>query len=553
MALDGDIKTFSISAVGRMIHSENKTGVLKVKSGEYATSIYFKNGEIVFISGDPDKDISIGSLLKADNLISEEDIRKSLKIAKETGKRLGVVLLEQGLISQKKLVNILRNQFIEMLAGVLGWEQGFFNYSDGLSGYTEDIRLAIDPIRLVAEAQRWQKYRNLIPNDNVIFQIKAGDFKPDLLSGDSASRVMLLIDGKRSVARITSETGLSRLAVYRTLAALVSRGAITSEGGTNAKIDPGRLNNVTIIKFYLNLLNELTAGLAVELGRQKAGFLLEKSLKRTPGYDLFFSAFQPVEDAATNLDLIHNHIRHQKKSVLQQDLVNGFNLAVLNLLQEEYQLLGLKASQNTANRAQAALELVPGNQKPLARTLSRFLNQVRQDEDLLQGARSLPQTLIHAKKPPSEKKQPLPAGPDKIGGASIIAFYSMVVQMLITDLEQEIGAKASDLLQDAVMNSEYYAKFLSQFDISDSIGTNVKRISNYIGTRGFQVNNQDMVVAFQQVFATLLQAENRLLGNKAVRMSLFKIREHVTSPACKNYKPLADLFVTFLKNTGLHK
>ena len=550
MSLNGDIKTFSVSAIGRMIHSENKTGVLQVTSGVYSTSIYFKNGKIAFISDDLTADLSLGSLLKADNIISAEDIHKSLDMAKTTGKRLGAVLLDQGYISQNRLSNVLRHQFKEVLAKVLSWEEGVFNYSDGLSGYNQDVHLAIDPMRLMAEAQQWKEYRSLIPDDDVVFQIKAGDFKSELLSSDSASQVMLLLSGERSVAQIIAETGLSRIAVYRTLAALASQGAITREMRINGKAGPDHLNNDTIIKFYFNLLNEITAGLTAELGSQKAGSLLEKSLKSTPYYDLFFCVFQPAKDMATNLQLIRHHVMHQRERILRQDLVNGFNLAVVNLIQAEYQLLGLRASQNTVNRAHAVLDLTPLSQKPLARTLSKLLNQLGQDQDLLRGTKSLSETVYADKEPPTDKRTSLPLALDNIRGAYIIAFYSLVLQMLTRDLEQEIGAKASDLFQEVIMNSEHYDKFLSQFDINDSIGSNVKRISEYIKTRKHKLDKPNTVLAFQQVLLALLQTQNRLLGNKAVQMSLFKIKEYMASPDLKNYKPLADSLFAFLKNTG---
>ena len=104
MPLKGDIKTFPLSAVGRMIHSEKKTGVLKVTSGGYSTSIYFKRGGIVFIDGELSKNLSLGSLLKTVNVIGEDDIQNSLEIARSMGKRLGVVLIDQGYITQEKLI-----------------------------------------------------------------------------------------------------------------------------------------------------------------------------------------------------------------------------------------------------------------------------------------------------------------------------------------------------------------------------------------------------------------------------------------------------------------
>lgn len=368
MPLTGSTRTFSLSAIVRLIHTEAKTGVLKVTRGENTAGLYFKNGEIVFISGELTQDLSLSSLLKAGKITSEENIQKSLEIARTTVKRLETVLLELGYIPQNKLANILRYQFKEVLANVLTWDEGEFNYTDGIGDYFEDLRLQIDPIRLMADAQKWREYRSLIPNDQAVFQIKAG-IKPDSLSGDRFSRVMLLINGQRNVAQIIAETGLSRLAVYSALTALASRGAI-------------------------------------------------------------------VRSEAPN-------------------------------------------------------------------------------------------------------------------GAIIIAFYSKVIQMLMRDLKNEVGAKALDLLANILMRSEYYDIFLSQFDIQNSIGANAERIQEHIRTQGHKLGKQGMVRAFQLVLLALMQEQKRLLGDKAARISLIKLKEHLADPAQKNYRPLADHLVAFLQNNNI--
>lgn len=550
MPLTGSIKTFSLSAIVRLIHTEAKTGVLKVTRGENTAGLYFKNGEIVFISGELTQDLSLSSLLKAGKITSEENIQKSLEIARTTGKRLETVLLEQGYIPQNKLANILRYQFKEVLANVLTWDEGEFNYTDGAGDDFEDLRLKIDPIRLMADAQKWREYRSLIPNDQAVFQIKAG-IKPDSLSGDRFSRVMLLINGQRNVAQIIAETGLSRLAVYSALTALASRGAIVRPEAANGKAEADQMDDVAVIKLFLNILAEITAGLAVELGRKKAAFLFEKSLKRNPYYDLLFCDFRPEADSAANVQLINNHLHKQRERILKKDLINGFNLAMINLLQEEYQLLGLRAVKNTVNRLNTVLELVPHSQKYFARTVSRSLIQCCEDEELLQGNKHLSATMNLAQQSPSKGPSSPPHNLNSLGGATIIAFYSKVIQMLMRDLKNEVGAKALDLLANILMRSEYYDTFLSQFDIQNSIGANVERIQEHIRTQGHKLGKQGMVRAFQLVLLALMQEEKRLLGDKYARMSLIKLKEHLADPAQKNYSPLADHLVAFLQNNNI--
>ena len=109
MPIQGDIQTFSLSAIGRMIHDEKKTGILNVSSDDSVTRIYFKQGGIVFISGDLAKELSLGALLKADKLVQETEIQNALEIAAKSNKRLGVILLEQGAVTKEDLVKVLED------------------------------------------------------------------------------------------------------------------------------------------------------------------------------------------------------------------------------------------------------------------------------------------------------------------------------------------------------------------------------------------------------------------------------------------------------------
>jgi hypothetical protein len=314
------------------------------------------------------------------------------------------------------------------------------------------------------------------------------------------------------------------------------------------KVEPGLPDDATIIKFYLNLLHEIMVDLADEIGGKKAGSFLEKSLNHSPYYKNFLCAFQPDADVITNLRLIREHLGRQKKKILRKDIINGFNHVVVNLLQEEYQLLGFRASKNTVSRANAVLKSAPQDQKSLARNMIRFFDQYCEDEGLLRGIKSLSSTMDLDQNLTAEGNRSLLYSVDKIRGATIIAFYSKVVQMLMSDLENEIGTKALDLFRNIVRNSEYYDTFLSQFDVKNDINTNVKSISNHIRTQGHKLDKQGMILAFQQVVVALLQEEKRLLGDKATQLSIFNIEEHMAATTDIKYKPLTDHLTSFLRN-----
>jgi hypothetical protein len=376
MPLHGDVKTFSLPAVIRLIHSEGKTGMLTVIGANRRCCIYFRNGTIVFVSGNSESGLRLGALLKANNLIGETKLQEMLAVAKAMDKRLGTILLERGYISQDNLSRMLVQQFKQVITRSLSWREAKFVYADGLNGYVEDVRIAMDPVRVLAEGERWKEFQKLIPNDQVVFQIKPGALGSKSIYAAKELRILLLLDGKRSVGQLIRETGYSRLAVYRALAQLHSLEAIVRKGA-ETRPGPGpvdRLDEEGIVSLYQSLLQFIVVDLRTELGSKRAELSVSASMQQSPYYDRFLQAFQIDRDPATNMRQVQAHLQQHGGGVSRKDLIKGFNHMIISLLREEYRLLGFKPTTSTLKRMRKALEGVADPQRPLAASLSRFLD-----------------------------------------------------------------------------------------------------------------------------------------------------------------------------------
>jgi hypothetical protein len=216
-------------------------------------------------------------------------------------------------------------------------------------------------------------------------------------------------------------------------------------------------------------------------------------------------------------------------------------------------VLGPFCRYRSKHRALKDLERVSHSHKSLARIVGRLLTQCCEDEDLLRGKKRFSETADLDPQSPREGAKSRPDHLNSTGAAAIITFYSYGIQMLLRDLESEIGAQAHDLYRDIVTRSEYYDIFFSQLDINDGVSANVHRIREHIGAQRHTFGKQDMVRAFQQVLLALIEEENRLLGDKAVQMSLGKLKEYMAGPAQKNYPTLADHLIAFLENRTIWK
>jgi hypothetical protein len=545
MPLNGDVRTFPLSAIVRLIYEEKKTGHLTVTGKERRCRVYFRDGKIIFADGNMDKELRLGALLKSNNLINETKLQEMLAVAQAMEKRLGIILIERGYVSREDLARILVHQFKEVISKTMTWGDAAFIYADGLNGYVEDVRCELDPVRLVAEAERWKDYRDLIPNDQVVFTIRPGAMGSKSIHAARELRILLLIDGERTVGQIIKETGYPRLSVYRSLALLLSKQSIGRKTPAAAAkpVKTDALEHPAIISLYGSLLQIVMVDLAEELGEKRAEASLVSSMQQSAYYDHFLRAFQLNRDVAANLSKIQAHLKQQGRVLSDRDLIKGFNQVLTNLIREQYRFLGAKASRNTVERLRVALENAPSHQRFLAGKLKELLGKY-ESTGLLHGPKKQPVSKDLAASGTSDSKLP-PLNLDKMGGSAIVTFYNDIIQVVISDLEREVGAKAQELLSDIMKSSKYYDSFLSQFDLSTPSDSNAMRIKEHIKTQELKLRKTDLVKAFQQVLVALLREENQLLGNKATDNTIARLVERM-AVAQPQLKPLVNHLSAYL-------
>ncbi len=539
MSLTGDIQSFPLAAVNRMIHFEKKTGKLDVVGDRHHATIYYKKGFIVFINSDLTQAFSLGSLLLDHNIIGKVELGKALEIAESENKRLGVVLVKLGHISQKQLVNLLRYQFKEIIATVLAWPTGTFSYAEGLVDYAEDIRFEIDPVRLLSEARQWRQYRDLIPDDRAVFKIVDSQFYSDSSFEEGILRVMLLINGERTITQIIAETGYSRLAVYKAVKQLVSRKAIVRKDtrAIQRHFDPAPL-----IKFYLDIIEEIGTVIALELGNRKFFECLQRSLATSGRHETFLTCMPVEADSRRRLTSMLGFIKENGNVIPEQDLVRGLDHVVSDLLADVQQLLGEKAYSMTVNRID-----YPALLKNRAKHF--FEDNPSVVESLGEKTSQRPDRIDNGIKKKSK--------PGRLSGTvgrpdadltAILSFLSQAIHILVKDLENEIGLQAFSILQGILEGFEVHPETLSPFDAADPMVRNVERIVDCIKKEVKADDSKSPATICTQVLSEMIHQERALLGNRAVQLSLDKIEEKISEISTDRVRNLSKIMVAAIRN-----
>ena len=122
----GNLKSLDLSTILQMLSSENKTGVLYFTQDQAIRAVCFKDGKIVAASGKEGQ--RLGQILHEKGLISEKQLQEGLKKAKESGKRVGEALLDLEYINEANLKDLVRYQIREALLDISLWGEGDFEY-----------------------------------------------------------------------------------------------------------------------------------------------------------------------------------------------------------------------------------------------------------------------------------------------------------------------------------------------------------------------------------------------------------------------------------------
>lgn len=230
MSLKGDLKTTFIADILQLLCLEQKNGVLRVTSGKNEVKVFFEMGDIVYAS-ESQKDDRLGYLLKSEGIISDEQLKKCLALAKVRNQALGEILVKKEYISPERLKNFSHKQVEEIVWDLFFWEKGDFEYVDDSFHFEEELVTRLHTMEFILEALRRvdevSVLKKQIPSDKLIFKMsdRVQD-KENITFNPDEWRIISLIDGIRTVRQVISESGYGEFAVYKILYSLVSSGFI---------------------------------------------------------------------------------------------------------------------------------------------------------------------------------------------------------------------------------------------------------------------------------------------------------------------------------------
>jgi hypothetical protein len=204
--------------------------VLQVEAGVQRKSLYVEDGRAVYCSSGNPKEY-LGQHLLARTALTEADIERAFAAQRASGRKLGEILVEGGLISTAQLDAVLRHKIEDSMYELFTWTTGRFEFEAGVVPSAEmPVRLSIGWQDLVMEGARRsdeaERIRSVIPGPHVRFQARPKEWPPGFPSNPGDTKLIALIQEGLSVAEICPRFHSSDLDILTRLKAMVESGII---------------------------------------------------------------------------------------------------------------------------------------------------------------------------------------------------------------------------------------------------------------------------------------------------------------------------------------
>ncbi|HEY6660921.1 MAG TPA: DUF4388 domain-containing protein [Pyrinomonadaceae bacterium] len=282
MAIQGTLKTMSLTDLLQFLAAGRKTGTLKFDRGKITKQVYFKKGLIVGSKSNDPREY-LGQVLLHYGKVDDNQLKAAREVQRTSGAKLGEVLVEQGYLTENEVLEILKTRTLDAIYDLFVWTDGDFEFYDDEPLPDDLLLIEVEPTMVIMEGiyrlDELARYRTLIPSDRSILELNAG-WTASLKLGKEFRQVLFFVEKRMSVAEICYHMHASTFHVYGQLYTLLSEGVARVAG----ELPEGSSPPVTEIEDLPESVTEMvwSAERKLEQDPEAALLIIQKALQEQP-------------------------------------------------------------------------------------------------------------------------------------------------------------------------------------------------------------------------------------------------------------------------------
>jgi len=232
MALKGNLKDFSTTQLLNLIHLARKTGTLTIQVPSGVTTLYFREGRLVYatMSG---RDGHLASILARSGKLSEANAKViRARAGTQSDKELGMLLISAGQVTQPDIVSSIRADVLDIVYGLFTWTNGLFHFEPNQLPSDDTITASINLENIILEGSRrvkeWEQLQDEVPDLGVALRFTdrpQAQLRNINLSVDEW-RVISYINPRNSIKQIAQRIGMDDFQIRKIIYGLLQAGLV---------------------------------------------------------------------------------------------------------------------------------------------------------------------------------------------------------------------------------------------------------------------------------------------------------------------------------------
>lgn len=322
MALEGSLKEFNVADILQLIFFQKKTGVLMLSGRLDRVRVLFSGGNIV---GAESKkrgfERKLGMILLKQGLVSREQIESIINKQRAEGGKFGALMVKEKYISKEQLQNVITFQITEIMVQVFSMKEGFYEFKPQSVPVDKDVGVVLNTEHFLMEGVRlvdeWSQIEGKIHLDDIYKRVEPA---PNASLAEVEKKILPLVNGQYSVADITDIACIDSFTVSSALLGMADKGVVkrfvvkaekSAEKVVVKRTIPGLRGLLYIIIIISLVVSAMAAGKANLEGRREfrasedldlLGFLIETAYFQTGKYPRSLEALESAGNPVNIVD-----------------------------------------------------------------------------------------------------------------------------------------------------------------------------------------------------------------------------------------------------------
>ena len=232
MALNGNLRDFTVTQLLNLINLARKTGTLVIEGPSETAEVSFREGKLAYAMLGQNSGSLAAILHSAKKLNASQYRAIQQRAGHVTDKELGLLLINAGYLTQEDILEALQKSFMGVVRQLFTWVEGFFRFENVKMPPEDKINVRLDLENLIIEGSRqlreWEQLQDEIPSLEMALKFTdrpGADLKNVNLSVEEW-RVVSYITPKNKISQIAKATKMDDMEIRRIVYGLIQAGLV---------------------------------------------------------------------------------------------------------------------------------------------------------------------------------------------------------------------------------------------------------------------------------------------------------------------------------------